>query len=147
MCLLCFTAPAGALFVLFILFQSFAFHLSSFQATTMRSNSSTASVLTIATAVVYVLLTLNRCFLSIYGPTSSTHTQFPCRFVLLERYKLCCHKTTTDRDSTKVHCNAAGRVDNAMACHRTGYDRYDIQMLRGKPDVLTREKRKRQRNE
>ena len=34
-----------------------------------------------------------------------------------------------NHDTEILHCNAVSRVDNAMSCHRTGYDRYDIQML------------------
>ena len=30
---------------------------------------------------------------------------------------------------TEIHCNAVSRVDNAMTCNRSGYDRYDMQML------------------
>ena len=33
------------------------------------------------------------------------------------------------RDDTTVYCNAVSRVDNAMTCHCTGYDRCDIRML------------------
>ena len=43
------------------------------------------------------------------------HTQCPCQFFLLEKYKL--------------HTNAVSRVDNGMTCRRTGYDRYGIRML------------------
>ena len=34
-------------------------------------------------------------------------------------------KTTTQQ---RLRCNAVSRVDNAMACHRTGYGRHGIQM-------------------
>ena len=50
----------------------------------------------------------------LFVPVDIQHTQCPCRFFLLERYKLCGHKTTTEI----LHCTTVRRVDNAMTCHR-----------------------------
>lgn len=41
---------------------------------------------------------------------------------VLERYKLCGHETRTQ----KLHCNAVSRVETAMPCDRTGYDKHDV---------------------
>ena len=56
------------------------------------------------------------------------HTQCPCRFFLLERYKLCGHKTTTQRYYILTYL-VVSRVDNGMTCRRTGYYRNGIPML------------------
>ena len=68
-----------------------------------------------------IFFTLNRSF---YPSTSRTPI-VSADFFLLERYKLCGHKTTTEI----LHRNAVSRIDNAMTRHRTGYDRCDIRML------------------
>ena len=62
-----------------------------------------------------------------FQPVDIQLTQCPCRFFLLERYKLCGHKTTAQRYYL-VHCTALSRVDHAMTRHCTGYDIY-IQKL------------------
>ena len=43
-------------------------------------------------------------------PVDTQNTRCPCRFFLLERYKLCGHKTTTQQYS---EFNAVSRVDKA----------------------------------
>ena len=73
-----------------------------------------------------------RVFVCFYIAVDIQHTQCPYRFFLLDTctYKLCGHKTTTQEIRLLyVHCTAVSRVGNATACHRTGYDRYEMQML------------------
>ena len=48
-------------------------------------------------------------------PVDIQHTQCPCRFLLLERYRLCGHKTTTQRYYIPG-TNLVSRVDNGMTC-------------------------------
>ena len=42
-----------------------------------------------------------------------------------------------NNDIEILNCNAVSRVDNAMTCHRAGYDRYDIQITASNPDEFT----------
>ena len=87
----------------------------------MRSQNDKGSTLKTAVRSVCVLH-IKPFFL----PVDVQHTQCPCLFFLLEIYKLCGHKTTTQRI---LHNNVVSRVDNGMTCRRTGYNRYGIQML------------------
>ena len=48
-----------------------------------------------------------------------------------------------NHDTEILHCNAVSRVDNAMTCHRTGYDRYHIMcVLHIKPFSLPLDKQR-----
>ena len=52
--------------------------------------------------------------------------QCACRFfIFLETQAL----WSRGHDTEKVHCNVVRRVDNAITCRRTGYDRYGTEML------------------
>ena len=73
--------------------------------------------------IVFFTLNIKPFFL----PVGVKHTQCPGRFLLLERYKLYGHKTTTTQRNYIVMQSA--EYWTTMTYHRTGYDRYDIQML------------------
>ena len=61
----------------------------------------------------------------------------PCRFFLLEVQALWSQNHNTEI----LHCYAVSGVDNAMNCHRTGYDRYDIYIANASnADQLTERK-------
>ena len=68
--------------------------------------------------------------------TSSTTSVRADYSILFERYKLCGNKTTPQQRQTLPgallvtrYWYAVSRLDNAMPCHRAGYDRHDIHIL------------------
>ena len=66
---------------------------------------------------LYMFFILNRYF---YPSTSST-TNVRADSFILERYKLCGHKTASQRCFNSWH--AVSRVGNVMPCHHTGWIR------------------------
>ena len=50
---------------------------------------------------------------------------------------------TKPRHRDTIRCNAAMGVDNAMTCHLTGYERYDVQqnLNASNPDAHVRSRR------
>ena len=74
---------------------------------------------------VCVLFTWNRPFYPSTSSTISVRTDSSS----LERYKFCGHKTRPQRYYSSTFLRTAStvsRADNAMPCHRTGYDGHDM---------------------
>ena len=59
-------------------------------------------------------------------PSISSTTSVCADSSILEIYKVL---WSPNYAPEMLHCYAAGRVDRAMPCHHTGYDRHDIHIL------------------
>ena len=78
--------------------------------------------------IVCVFSMLDRSF---YLSTFST-TSIRADSSVLERSKFCAHKPTPQRYYVATY--AVRTVGNALSCHQTGYDSYDIQILRNREE-------------
>ena len=81
-----------------------------------------------------------------FHPSTIQHTQYSSVRADSSSRRETSPRGSQNHDKEILHCNAVSRVDKAMTCHSTRYDRYDVQMLLAcrKTDALTREKNEKQ---
>ena len=71
------------------------------------------------------------CFIirPFFLPGDNQHIQCPCRFFSPRYIRALWSLQNHATEILEVTCYAVGRGDNAMPCHRTGYDKHDIHIL------------------